>query len=165
MKIALLGFMGTGKSSIGKLLAEKINFKFIDTDKYIEKKTGLSIPEIFSDYGEKHFRQLESKYLKEISDMEDDLVIATGGGIILSAQNRELLKLKTFPILLTASPQVIYQRTRKGERPLLRTDDPFAEIRRLLKERTPYYREFINSIDTDGKDKQQIVEEILNTIK
>ncbi len=165
MKISLIGFMGTGKSSIGKLLAEKLDLDFLDTDDYIEEREGTAIPEIFASRGEEYFRRLEKRVLREILDRKDDFVLATGGGIVLSRENRELLKSRTFPVLLTASPEEIYRRTKGGDRPLLAEPDPERRIEELLKIRAPYYNLFTDRIDTGGKDLYEIVKEIIEMIE
>ena len=91
MKISLLGFMGTGKTSVGKLLAEEMELSFLDTDELIVESSGLEIPDIFDTYGEEHFRQLEKKVLKDTVNKNKEFVLSTGGGIVLSEDNRKLL--------------------------------------------------------------------------
>ncbi|MBI5207500.1 MAG: shikimate kinase, partial [Candidatus Firestonebacteria bacterium] len=108
MNIILIGFMGTGKSSIGKLLAKKKNKQFVDIDEEIEKSENLSITEIFNNYGEDYFRDLESKYLQRIIEQKKDCVIACGGGVVLKEKNINLLKKNSVVILLSAETEVIY---------------------------------------------------------
>lgn len=164
MRIALVGFMGTGKSSVGRLLARRLGFKFLDTDLLIEKKEGRSIPEIFAEEGEEYFRRVESEVLEEIINSGDSFVLATGGGIVISAKNRRLLKDRTFPVLLTASPETIYRRTSGGGRPLLNLTKPEKRINELLKKREVYYREFKDRVDTEGKTLFEVTGEILAMI-
>ena len=107
MKISLVGFMGTGKTTVGKKLADKLNLEFLETDSMIEDKTKKSIPEIFSQNGEDYFRTQEKNILNKIIDEKENFVLSTGGGIVISPQNRQLLKNRTHAILLKASPEVI----------------------------------------------------------
>ena len=161
MKIALIGFMATGKTTVGQILAEKKGLLFIETDRLIEEEEQRSIADIFENEGEQYFRRLEKKVLREVLLTGKDFVLSTGGGIILDSENRQLLKKKTFPILLEASPSEIYRRTREqGHRPLLDTKDPEQEIKKLLKKRQDYYHDFKNRVLTDGKKPLQIAAEI-----
>jgi len=162
--IVLIGFMGTGKSEIGKGLAERLGYGFIDTDEIIEKKEGISISEIFERYGEPYFRDIESEVIKDVSRM-DRVVISTGGGAVIRKENRENLKRKGIMVCLTASPEVIYQRTRGYDnRPLLKIDDPYKRIKDLLKEREPYYSEADITIDTSEIGTSEVVDKILKKV-
>jgi shikimate kinase len=163
MRIAILGFMGTGKSSTGRLLAERIGFEFIDTDNIIEMKEDCNISRIFSIHGEKYFRFIETQVLSEII-IKDNIVIATGGGIVMARENRELLINNTFPILLTASPDVIYNRILDGDRPLLNIKDPARKIKELLDKREEYYSFFKNRIITDSKSIIEVADEMIKLI-
>ena len=117
--VILTGFMGTGKTTLGKLLATELGRPFVDIDKKIEDETKLSIPKIFERYGEEHFRELERLAVKELSEKRG-LVIATGGGTVKDAENVRLLKSSGIIVCLTCSPEEIFLRTaRRGERPLL----------------------------------------------
>ena len=137
--ISLIGFMGTGKSAIGRSISRDLGYRFIDTDRYIEEAMGRTITEIFIQIGEKSFRELEKEFLKKIVTGENQ-VIATGGGIVLSKENRDLLKSTTFVVCLKATPKTIYYRTkRKNTRPLLRTQKPLKKINQLLKQRKGLY--------------------------
>ena len=165
MKISLVGFMGTGKTTVGKKLADKLNLEFLETDSMIEDKTKKSIPEIFSQNGEDYFRTQEKNILNKIIDEKENFVLSTGGGIVISPQNRQLLKNRTHAILLKASPEVIYQRTKNDEaRPLLQSDNPLQKIKKLLEARQDYYQQFFNKIDTDHKNPKKIVKEIINLL-
>ena len=166
MIISLIGFMVTGKTSVGKELADRIKFEFIDLDQHIEKVTNMSIPKIFDQKGEKHFRTLEKKLLKKILIQYDNLVLAPGGGIVLDSNNIELLKEHTNPFLLKASPNEIMARINNlSERPLLDNDNPEDTVNKLLEERKGYYEQFNNVINTDNKEVDQVVDEIINKLE
>ncbi len=164
MILALIGFMGTGKSSVGLELAKRLNYQYIDIDHEIEKGTGLTISEIFSKDGEAYFRKLESDLLKELSK-SDNLVLSTGGGIVLSSQNRELLQEKTIPILLQASVEEIFNRVKDdSERPLLSVADPLEKIKQLFKKRNKFYNEFDIKVNTDRLEIDEVVDMIMDKI-
>jgi len=139
--IALIGFMGTGKTVVGKLLAEKLGKEFVELDAMIEKKAGKSIPEIFRQDGEIGFRELEIEATAEVA-IKKNAVIACGGGIVLNKINIDRLRKECVVICLTASPQVIIKRTSADadERPLLAVPDRARQIEELIKFREPYYK-------------------------
>ena len=158
MNIVLTGFMGTGKSTIGKLLAEELKKDFIDTDLFIERRYGKSIPQIFEEEGEERFRELEANVIKEIAKRKN-AVISCGGGVVLNPVNVERLRKKGRIVLLTASLEDIMKRISEDrKRPLLRK----YKIETLLKLREPIYfsvADFIvNTTDVS-------VEETVNIIK
>lgn len=158
--------MGTGKSRVGRLLAEKLNFEYMDTDTRIEEREEREIPCIFEENGEAYFRKVESEVLKEILNFQKQLVIATGGGIVLSAENRQLLQRETFPILLEASPSVIYNRIKDDDhRPLLSVKDPRQKISNLLDKRRHYYNCFSFSVNTDDLTPHEICDYIVNILE
>jgi shikimate kinase len=137
--IALIGFMGTGKTTVGKLLASRLGKKFIDMDTLIEKKAGKSIPAVFRDEGEIRFRELEIEVTREVSGRKN-VVIACGGGVVLNKINIDRLEQECLIVCLTASPAVILKRTSDGgERPLLKVKGRVRQIEELLKYRWPYY--------------------------
>jgi shikimate kinase len=138
--VALIGFMGTGKTAVGKLLAQGLGKEFIEMDTLIEKKTGKSIPEIFRQDGEMAFRELEIEVTKDIAERKN-AVIACGGGIVLNAINVERLRRESVIVCLTASPSAILKRTAadKTGRPLLVVADRLRQIKELLKFRRPFY--------------------------
>ena len=129
--IVLIGFMGSGKSSIGRRVATRLGFQFLDTDALLVEREGREITEIFEQDGEARFRDLETSVLSSLG-MRDRCVISTGGGVILREENRALLRGLGFTVWLTASEDVIYQRvSRNTKRPLLHTADPRATVTRL----------------------------------
>lgn len=156
--IVLIGFMGSGKTTVGKELAKEVQMDLIDTDFEIEKESGITIKEIFEKHGEKHFRDLETKKTAETEKMENK-VISTGGGIVLRDENVVNLRKNSFVVLLETSPEIIYERIKgKTDRPLLNVPDPLAEINKLLTNRKEKYNgaaEFI--INTDSKSVYEIV--------
>ncbi len=165
MNIVLTGFMGTGKTAVGKRLAEEIGMQYIDTDEMIEKDVGMNIPDIFKRRGEKYFREVETQALKCVA-MLDNFVIATGGGVVLKEENMEELEKNGIIICLTASANTILQRTGKDtNRPLLKGENPADKINQLLKEREPFYKRCHKMIDTSGKDIKEIIEEIVPFFK
>ncbi len=162
--IVLIGFMGTGKSEVGKELAKMLGYEFMDTDELIERREGIPVSEIFDKCGEPYFRKIESEIIDEVSVMEN-VVISTGGGAVVRSENRMNLKRNSIMICLTASPEIIYERTSGYDnRPLLKTDDPYMRIKELLKEREPYYSEADIRIDTTQLETQKVVEMIMKEI-
>lgn len=154
--------MGTGKTVVGQLVASKLGWPFIDTDAEVELKSGRRIADIFSEEGEAAFRRLEKAVLLQVL-RRDRVVIATGGGAIVDADNRALMKTDGWLVCLNASPEQIYQRLREvNDRPLLHVPDPLAEIRRLLDERRPFYEEADDVIETAQKNEAEIAQEILD---
>ena len=165
--VILTGFMGTGKSSIGKMLATKLGRPFVDIDKKIEAETKLSIPKIFELYGEAHFRELEKSAVRELSKRRG-LVIATGGGTVKDEENLCLLKSSGIVICLTTEPEEIFNRTaRRGERPVLDSngDERLATIKRLLAERKKFYDCADYQIDTTERSPIQIIDSICRYLR
>jgi shikimate kinase len=137
--LILIGFMGTGKTTIGKKVAKSLGFRFVDTDHLISKRAGKSIPKIFEEDGEEAFRQLETELLRDCA-AETDQVISTGGGIVTREENRQILKYAGYVIWLKASPETIYERVRRNRnRPLLQTEHPEETIREMLEDRKDSY--------------------------
>lgn len=141
--------MGTGKSTIGRELSKCLNYQLTDTDQMIIERAGKPIPEIFESEGEAAFREIETQVLEELQKYQGH-IISTGGGIICSEKNRQLLRKLGYVIWLIASPEEILERTsRNTNRPLLNNDDPEGTIRKLLEERIPLYNEVSHlKIDT-----------------
>ena len=164
--IALIGFMGTGKTAAGKALAERLGKEFIELDALIDLKAGKTIPEIFKQDGEIAFRELEIEVTKEVSEKKN-AVIACGGGVVLNKINIDRLKEECLIVYLTASPRVILKRTSGDEnRPLLKVVDRTSEIQRLLKFRKPFYERAADiTINTSKLDITSVVEQIINKLK
>jgi shikimate kinase len=161
MNIVLTGFMGTGKSKIGRRLAKKLRMSYLDTDELIEERGKDSIPAIFKKRGEKYFRRLETKVVKEVA-LFDNYVISTGGGVVLREGNMRALKKNAFIVCLFASPEVILKRTEGNEnRPLLEVNNQKKRIEELLALRKPYYEKAGFSVDTSLLDSEGVVEEII----
>ncbi len=131
--------MGSGKSSVGRLIAGRLGFQFVDTDALIVQRAGMEIAQIFAREGEERFRDLETAALESLAHRER-CVIATGGGVVLRERNRELLREIGFVVLLTASEEVIFERvSRNTKRPLLQTENPRATVSAMLAARQPAY--------------------------
>ena len=161
-KIALIGMMGSGKSTISKELAKKLNYALCDTDEIFEKKYNSSIADFFKVFKEEEFRKKETEILKELLQKEN-IVISTGGGIILKKENRDLLfQDDVLTIYLETSPEAIYNRIKNDKtRPLLLVENPKEEIKKISKNREKYYNLAKIKINTDNKS----IEEILKWIK
>lgn len=159
--LVLIGFMGTGKTSLGKILAEKLGCAFVDLDQKIEQDAGITIPQIFELHGEKYFRELEKKVVAEISQRHG-LVIATGGGTVTDEENLRLLKNSGMIVCLTTDAEEIFRRTeRRGERPVLDGgEDRLQTIKKLLEQRQPFYAQADFTIDTTDWSPLQIMNEI-----
>lgn len=165
--IALIGFMGTGKTGVGKALAKKLGKEFIELDALIEQKAGKTIPEIFQQDGEIAFRELEIEVTKEVSPKKN-VVIACGGGLVLNKINIDRLKKENLVVYLTASPEVILKRTSfdRNERPLLEAADRTLTVKELLKFRQPFYERAAEiTIDTSKLDIDSVVEQIIAKVK
>ena len=148
--IVLVGLMGAGKTSVGKLLARRLGKSFYDCDHEIERTTGVKVGTIFEIEGESGFRERESRMLEELLN-RDNVLLATGGGAVLSRTNRELLSTKGVVVYLRASAKLLLRRTRHDRnRPLLQVPDPHAKLEALLAERDPLYREVADIIVDTG---------------
>ncbi|MDD5730655.1 MAG: shikimate kinase [Candidatus Omnitrophica bacterium] len=162
--IYLVGFMGTGKTSVGRELARRTKNKFIDLDDLIESREKRSIPDIFAKDGEPHFRKLEKETLLEVSK-DKGLIVACGGGIVLDRQNIETMKKTGKVICLSASAQVILERTsRSTHRPLLNVASPKEKIETLLKARASCYALADETIDTSGFSVKQVADSIIKIL-
>jgi shikimate kinase len=148
--IFLVGLMGAGKTSVGRLLARRLGKTFYDCDHEVERATGVRIPVIFEIEGESGFRARESRMLSELC-VQKDVVLATGGGAVLAPENRNVLAACGTVVYLRASPQELYQRTKHDRnRPLLQTADPLAKLTELFAHRDPLYREIADVIVDTG---------------
>ncbi|MDI6736115.1 MAG: shikimate kinase [bacterium] len=165
--IILLGFMGSGKTAVGKLLAAKLQKDFIDLDDWIEKEAEMTINEIFDKNGEAYFRELEKKIVEKAGKILTNTVISTGGGVILRERNTENLHQAGVLIWLKVSPEKVYERTKNaGHRPLLNCPDPLGKIKELLSFRTPYYTRAADYIiDTSNLTVEEIVAKIIEYLK
>lgn len=163
--IVLTGFMGAGKSTVGKKLSKVLRKPLVDTDDIIEEKAGMSISEIFAEYGEDYFRELEEEVVAEVSEFHDH-VIVTGGGVVLRDVNMRNLRKNGTIIYLHATPEVIYERIKdQTHRPLLRVEDPLSRIRELLEYRKPFYTNNDCTIDTSALTVDEVVDRVLEFIK
>lgn len=148
--IFLVGLMGAGKTSVGRMLARRMNKEFLDADTEVEKLTGVKIPVIFEIEGEPGFRAREEKMIDQLTSM-NGIVLATGGGAVISPANRKLLKGRGCVIYLRAAPEDLWRRTRRDRnRPLLQTADPLGKLRTLHEQRDPLYREVADLIVDTG---------------
>lgn len=148
--IYLVGLMGAGKTSVGRYLARRLGKTFYDCDHEIERRTGVTIPVIFDIEGEAGFRVREASVLGDLTNLQD-IVLATGGGAVIDAQNRKALSERGTVVYLRASPADLWQRTRNDRnRPLLQTADPHARLQQLFAERDPLYREVATVIEDTG---------------
>ncbi len=164
--IVLIGFMGAGKSSVGSRLAAKLKWEFVDMDREIENINGMSVSEIFRRYGERRFRSEESLLAKKLS-LRNHLVIATGGGVVLEAENIAIFRKDSIIILLEANAQDIWDRVnrKKGTRPLLKGVFGAEDIEKLLLARSEYYDCADIRINTSDKDLENIIGEIMQKIE
>ncbi len=163
--IALIGFMGTGKTEAARALASKLGRKFVDLDEMIEEKEGKKIPEIFREQGENAFRELEKRALEKAC-REGNQVISCGGGVVIDEGNRKLLQEKTTLVCLTASEKTIFERVKNDlNRPLLSFGDARRKIREMLSERKPFYEITKIKIATDGFSAEETAGKIIQRLK
>ena len=163
--VALVGFMGTGKTSVGRLVAQRLQFEFLDTDDCIEAKVGKPISQIFAEQGEAVFREHECEVVRSLESRRNT-VIATGGGLAANPGCLASLKTHALIVCLWASPETIWQRVHhQTHRPLLQTDDPELRIRRLLAERNPFYRQADVLLNTERRSPRQIAQIVINQFR
>jgi shikimate kinase len=159
--IFLIGLMGAGKSTVGRVLARKLNRRFIDSDHALEERCGVKIPTIFEMEGEAGFRKREGQIIEELTQ-EKGLILATGGGSVLLPENRRALSERGTVVYLHANPIELWHRTKGGEgRPLLQNGDPKAILENLYALRDPLYREIADHIIETGKPS---VNQLVNTL-
>ncbi len=162
--ITLVGFMGTGKTTVGKLLAQRLGYKFVDVDVEIEKEQGVSISHIFSELGEPYFRMLERDMIKALAASEG-LIISAGGGAVLDTRNVDDLKRGGPVVCLGATPEEILARVGGStHRPLLQVPDPMGKIRELLEARAPFYGRADFAIDTSGLTPEKVADLIIEKV-
>ena len=157
--------MGAGKTTIGKYLAQQLNLQFADTDTEIESRTGADIPWIFDVEGEHGFRDREQQAVEEMT-LWDSVLLATGGGVVMRAENRRALAGRGFVVYLHATVEEQIRRThRDRRRPLLQTDDPEQVLRDLMAIRDPLYREIADHvIDTDGCSPRTVAQQLVRDL-
>jgi shikimate kinase len=160
--LALIGFMGAGKSSVGRLAADALHFDFLDTDELIESGTGKSISEIFTKQGEAAFRQCERQVVRQLEG-RTKTVISTGGGLPVNPDNLASLKSHALVVCLWASPETIWERVRdQTHRPLLMDPDPQGKIRQLLSAREPFYRQADVLINTGTRSIREVAQQVIH---
>ena len=161
--IILIGFMGCGKSSVGRRLAKQLSFCFLDTDERIEQKEKKKISTIFAENGEAHFRSLETKTVKELLEHTENTVISTGGGLPLGEENGKLLQQLGFVVYLDVSKETVLKRLEKDtSRPLLQGPDKEKNVEELLKFRKPIYEYTAHiTVNTNQRSFEEIIDEIV----
>jgi shikimate kinase len=160
--IILTGFMGCGKTTVGRMLAKALDYDFTDTDQLIEERFGMTVQKIFATRGEKAFRDMESEIARELGGAEG-MIVSTGGGMMLNGHNVAALSGNGRVFCLVATPEEIFKRIssdRENNRPLLQTSNPLERISQLIKEREQSYRQF-TQISTSGKNPQEITQDLL----
>lgn len=158
--IALIGFMGTGKSSVGRVLTEHLHFEFVDTDDLVEARAGKTITEIFRQDGEAAFREIEKQVVDALA-VRSKLIIATGGGLGACQANLDSLKTHSLVVCLWTSPEKIWQRVRhQTHRPLLAGPDPLTKIKTLLAEREPFYRQADVIMNTEVRSIKAVAQQV-----
>jgi shikimate kinase len=160
--LSLIGFMGTGKSTVGRAIADALRFTFLDTDDVIEARAGAPIAEIFKQHGEPVFREWEKRILKEL-EKRSKTVISTGGGVPAQEGNMTSLKSHSLVVCLWASPEKIYSRVKsQTHRPLLHDPDPLEKIRQLLAVREPYYKQADVLLSTEFRSLREVSQQIIH---
>ena len=163
--LALIGFMGTGKSSVGHLVADLLHFDFLDTDDLIQSRTKRTIAEIFSTDGEPAFRKLESDLVPELAT-RTKTVIATGGGLPASPGNLAGLKMYALVVCLWASPETIWERVKnQTHRPLLHDANPQKKIRELLAVREPFYKQADVLLNTELRSVREVAQQVVHQFR
>jgi shikimate kinase len=161
----LIGFMGVGKSALGRRVARALGFRFFDSDQVIESEAGKKIPEIFRDEGEAAFRRMERDFI-DSGHPDSGCVVACGGGLVIQEGMAERLRAKGVVICLFASPESIIERTRRNKnRPLLNVEDPEARIRELLAAREPIYMNAGICISSEGRSMTEVVKHMVRSYR
>ena len=160
--MAIVGYMGSGKTTLGLLLARALSLEFVDLDRVIARSAGKGIPQIFAEHGENHFRDLEHNALLQTLDGGTQNVVACGGGTVVRPDNRTLLRDVT-TVFLREDTEVLYQRTRGTDRPLRAASLEEFELR--YAERLPLYREVADiEVEADGRPPAKVAEEVLGCL-
>jgi shikimate kinase len=164
--IVLIGMMGAGKSSVGRCLQRQTGLNGFDTDEMTASKLGLSIPEIFSKFGEERFREIETQALREL-DPAKAVIVVTGGGIVLRDENVDLLKRLGTVVWLEAREETLFERaSRRGNRPLLKTENPRKALSEILRARSPLYARVADiRVDTSALNHDEVAAAILSKIE
>lgn len=165
--VILVGYMGCGKSTVGKRLSFALKQPYVDTDKLIEQKQGTTISAIFDEHGEEYFRDLETECVESLFSYKQGHVIAVGGGLVLRQKNRELLKELGTVVYLRATPETTYERLKGDDtRPLLRGEDPYGKICDMIKIRGPVYLDASDVvIDVDGLNVDAVCTKIMEVLE
>ncbi len=165
VNIALIGFMGAGKTSVGRLVAEQLHFDYLDTDEMIQSRTGRTITDIFARDGEPAFRKLEEQIVAELTAYKRT-VISTGGGLPVNQQNLASLKTHALVVCLWASPEKIWERVRnQTHRPLLNAPNPKEKIRELLAARAPFYRQADVLLNTELRAVREVAQQVIHQFR
>ncbi|MGO8766422.1 MAG: shikimate kinase [Limisphaerales bacterium] len=165
VNIALIGFMGTGKTSVGRLVADQLHFHYADTDELIQAATGRTIAEIFSREGEPAFRALEEKTVAELAG-KTKMVISAGGGLPINPANLASLKNHALIVCLWASPEKIWERVKnQTHRPLLHDPDPRKKIRDLLAAREPFYKQADVLLNTELRSLREVAAQVVHQFR
>src|SRR6266478_4734543 len=164
--LTIIGFMGTGKSSVGRLVADLMHFTFLDTDDVIEARAGKTIGEIFEEHGETVFRDWERRIVEELTRRKKT-VIATGGGLPANEANLTSLKTHSLVVCLWAGPEKIFERVRgQTHRPMLLNDpDPLARIHDLLSQREPFYRQADVLVNTELRSVREVAHQVVHQFR
>lgn len=163
--IVLIGFMGSGKSSVGRILEQEMGWPRFDTDELVSARLGRPIPEIFAEFGEDKFREAESEVVEELPATAPAIIV-TGGGIVLRASNVQFLRRAGTLVHLEADEETLFRRvSRRKTRPLLQTENPRATLAELLRVRLPLYREAADfQVDTSRLTHQEVAAAVLNKV-
>lgn len=163
--IALIGFMGTGKSTVGRIVAEQLDYDYLDTDALIEERSGKKISDIFAQNGEPAFRELEAQLVEELG-ARTSTVISTGGGLPTNPANLVSLKKHSLVLCLWLSPEKIYERVRdQSHRPLLHSPDPLGKIRALLAAREQFYRQADVLINGELRSAREVAMQVISQFR
>jgi shikimate kinase len=165
VNIALIGFMGTGKTSVGRLVADQLRFDYLDTDELIQTQTSRSVMDIFAKDGEPAFRALEEKVVVELASRART-VIATGGGLPVNPKNLASLKMHALVVSLWSSPEKIWERVKnQSHRPLLHDANPQAKIRELLAAREPFYKQADVLLNTELRSVREVAQQVVHQFR